>query len=179
MRGAVLAAAGLALILARSAAAHVTVQPTAIEAGEQTLTFSVPNEYFAPQGSARIGGVTIEVPRGVRIGELQTKAGWTSARRGRNATWSGGTIRYGEYDTFGLEVDVPADVHELVFRALERFDVPRHHVEVYPVRLALEATKPSSRRNGLAIAALIVAVAAAVLAAGAFFMGLARWLRGA
>jgi hypothetical protein len=176
LRIAVLLLAGLTLLLPASAFAHVTVTPTRVDAGERLLTFVVPNELFEAGRASRITTVAIEAPRGVRVGQVQAKGGWTSTIRGRTATWTGGSINFGHYDTFGLLVEVPRGPG-LIFRALERFKSPRGHVERYPVPLSVDVaavSAPGSR--GLAIASLIVAVGASALALGAFFMGLRYWL---
>ena len=166
-------------MLARPAFAHVTVTPGRIEAGESTLTFTVPNEFGGTSMPSRIAEVMIEAPSGVRLGSAQAKAGWTTALRGRRAIWSRGAIPYGRYDTFGLEVEVPGAASDLVFRATESFSVPRHHIERYPVPVAIGAAQTTKSGHGLAVAALLVALTAAGIAAASLFFALARWLRGA
>ena len=168
-----------ALVLAGPAFAHVTVTPARIEAGERTLTFTVPNEFGGASTPARIAEVTIEAPPGVRVGSAQAKAGWTTAIRGRKAIWSRGAIPYRSYDTFGLDVEVPDAGSDLVFRATESFSVPRHHIERYPVPVAIGATRSTKSGHGLAVAALLVALTAAGIAAASLFFALAHWLRGA
>jgi hypothetical protein len=179
LKRALLAAFGLALAVPAAASAHVTVRPTRVETGEQTLEFTVPNEYFGPQSRSRVDEVVIKAPRGARIGQLQTKPGWSGTKSGQTATWTGGEIVYGRYDTFGLEVDVREGVSTLGFEVIERFAGPGSHSERYPVRLPVGASSSGSNGKGLAIAALIVALGAAGLAVAGFFLGLARWLRGA
>jgi uncharacterized protein YcnI len=170
--------AAAALAVAGPARAHVSVHPARVEPGEQTLDFTVPNEYFSEQGISLVDKVVIEVPAGVTVGESEIKPAWTSVRDGRSTSWSGGPIPYGKYETFGLEAEIPKGARELVFEASEYFAFPHGRVERYPVRLSVGA-RSSSGGHGLAVAALIVALAAAVLAAAAFFLGLGRWLRGA
>ena len=172
------ATAAAALALPPLAVAHVSVSPARVEAGEQTLTFTVPNEFGGAEGRSRIDKVIIEAPAGASLGNAQEKAGWTTFVRGRTATWSGGAIRYRHYETFGLEVEVPGGSSDLVFRATESFAVPRH-VERYPVSVSLGDEPSSKSDHDLAITALAVALAAAGLAAASLFFALARWLRGA
>lgn len=172
------AAAAGALVVPFPAFAHVTVAPTRVEAGERTLVFTVPNEFGGASGRSRIDEVVIAAPAGVRLGNVEAKAGWTTVVRGRTATWSGGAIRYRRYDTFGVDVEVPNAESDLVFRATERFAVPRH-VERYPVSLSLGAEPSSTGDHDLAITAFVVALGAAVLAAAILFFTIARWLRGA
>jgi uncharacterized protein len=172
------AAAAGALALPLPAFAHVTVSPSRVEAGERTLTFTVPNEFVGAEGRSRIDKVVIEAPAGVALGNVQAKPGWTAVVHGRTATWSGGSIRFRRYDTFGLDVEMPDLASDLVFRATEGFAVPRH-VERYPVSVSLGAEPSSKGDHDLAITAFVVALAAAGLAAASFFFAIARWLRGA
>jgi uncharacterized protein YcnI len=178
LKRALAASVAAALAAAAPALAHVSVQPARTEPGEQTLEFVVPNEYFDERMPSQIAEVVIEAPRGVTVGAAQAKPGWTSRRRGRTTTWSGGSIRYGQYELFGLEAELPADDPNVVFDATERFASPRGRAERYPVRLAIGSGTQGSDSHGLAVAALGVAAAAVVLAGAAFFLGLARWLRG-
>ena len=173
-----IAAATGALVLPFSAFAHVTVAPARVEPGERTLVFTVPNEFGGARGRSRIDEVVIEAPAGVRLGNAEAKAGWTIVVHGQTATWRGGAIGYRRYGTFGVDVEVSSAASDLVFRATERFGVPRH-VERYPVPISLGSPPSSNSDHELALAALLVALAAAGLAAASLFVGLARWLRGA
>jgi uncharacterized protein YcnI len=170
-------AAAVALTLPSLAAAHVTVSPTHTEPGERTLIFTVPNERFDPEHPAGIDRVTITTPRGVGIGQTQAKPGWKTSQRGRTVSWSGGSIGYGRYDTFGIEVEVPGGSEQLRFAATERFGSQPSRVERFPV-VVVAPPRTSSGAHGLAVAALVVAVGASVIAAAGLFVGLAHWLRG-
>src|SRR5262249_12453822 len=70
------AAAAGALVVPFPAFAHVTVAPTRVEAGERTLVFTVPNEFGGASGRSRIDEVVIAAPAGVRLGNVEAKAGW-------------------------------------------------------------------------------------------------------
>jgi uncharacterized protein YcnI len=161
------------------AAAHVTVSPARTSPGERTLVFTVPNERFDAQRPFRIGGVTITVPPGVRISQVQAKPGWKTSLRGRTASWAGGSIEYRRYDTFAINVDVPGAAGELQFQAAERFTGPSSVTDRFPVVVAVTGDGGSSSTHDLAVTALIVAASAAFLALVGFFLALARWLRGA
>jgi hypothetical protein len=172
------AAAVVVLILTPPANAHVTVAPARVAPGERTLSFTVPNELFAPGRRSSIDAVVVKAPTDVRLGNSEARAGWRTAVAGRTVTWSGGSIPYGQYETFGLEVEVPGGVSQLRFEATERYATPRSHVERYAVLVPVSA--PTARpddSHGLAIASLVIAIAAAVLAAAGFFVALSRWLR--
>jgi uncharacterized protein YcnI len=174
------ALAGAVVVLAwpALAAAHVTVSPARTRPGERTLVFAVPNERFDAQRPFRIGGVTITAPPGVRISQVQAKPGWKTSLRGGTASWAGGSIEYGRYETFGINVDVPGATGELRFQAVERFTTPSGVADRFPVVVAVTGDSGSSSTHGLAVTALIVAVSAAFLALVGFFLALARWLRG-
>ena len=182
MRGTWVCSVGLvalaALSVSRSASAHVSVSPGRATAGsEATLTFSVPNETFTAHAGSRIDRVVVVAPRSVKIGQAQAKPGWSALVRRRTAIWRGGSIPYGEYDTFGLVVEVPERRGRLVFHASEHFAFPRGHVEEFPVPLEVTAVQGARDSTGTAEAALAIATATAGLLLGAIvFLGLRRWL---
>ena len=157
----------------------MTVAPSRVGPGEHVLTFTVPNELFVEESVSRVDEVVVEAPRGVRIGQAEAKAGWAGTVRAGKAIWSKGSILHRQYETFGIEVEVPADARLLHFRVTERFAVPRGQLERFPVLVPVRQDSSSSNgAHGIAVAALIVAVAAAAVAATACFLMLARWLRG-
>ena len=167
-----------ALSASPSASSHVTVSPGRATAGsEATLTFSVPNETFTASGS-RIDRVVLVAPRSVKIAQAQAKPGWTALVRRRTAIWRGGSIPYGEYDTFGLVAEVPERHGRLVFHASEHFAFPRDRVEKFPVPLEVGTAVQGAPHTGdTAETALAIAVATAAFVLGAVvFLGLRRWL---
>jgi uncharacterized protein YcnI len=175
------AAAVIALAAARPVDAHITVSPgRATPGSEATLTFTVPNETFDPRRPTRIDAVTVVPPRGVRVGQAEAKPGWTMRVSGRGVSWSGGSILYGQYATFGLVVELPDRTASVSFRGEEHFAFPRRRVERFPVPLELHAsTAAAGDTSGVAEAALVIAVAAAAVLAGAgVFLGLRRWVLG-
>ena len=155
-----------------TASAHISVSPGQAKAGsETTLTFSVPDETFAEQGTSRIDRIVVIAPQSVKIGQARPKPGWTDFVRGRSATWRGGSIRAGKHDTFKLVVELPESKGSIVFHATEHFALPRGRVEEFPVPLDIE---PAAR--GTAVWVTIAAATAAALLGAIFFLGLRRWL---
>ena len=93
------------LVGAAAAAAHVEVTPPKVPAGvEVKLVFHVPAERKVPSVK-----LDVKLPAGLTGVRLQSKPGWTSAVRGGVATWSGGKIRPGKSERFGLKA-VPASI---------------------------------------------------------------------
>lgn len=126
----VLAAGGLAVILAVPAAAHVTVQPgEATQGGYTAFAFRVPNE--RPDA----GTVKIEVtlPADHPIGSVRTKpmTGWTAkvVKQGnavRTVTWTaqpGVRINPDEFQEFEVAAGpLPKDTDELVLPTKQSYD---------------------------------------------------------
>jgi hypothetical protein len=114
----------------------------------------------------------------VEIAQIQAKPGWSALVRSRTAIWQNGSISYGEYDTFGVVVQVPARRGRLVFHAIERFAFPRGRVDESPVPFEVGTAVQGARDSmGTAEAALAIAGATAALLLGAtVFLGLRHWL---
>lgn len=139
--------AGLGAILgaivlgASSAAAHVTVDPgTAPKgAGDQVLTFRVPNE----MDNADTTQVKIQLPQDHPIAAVDVLAmpGWTTKVESVHLatpiqtddgtitdvpsviTWTGGQIKPGEYGEFRvLAMGLPDDTDSLTFKTLQDYD---------------------------------------------------------
>src|SRR5919108_5495091 len=136
MRMAVLAAA-LALVLAPTAAAHVTVNPCEWEAGGfARFAVRVPNE----RDGADTTRVEMKLPDKVLSASFQPVEGWRRTVKMRrldppvevegervtekidSVTWSGGRIRPGEFQEFGISFQVPEEAgSELVFPAVQTY----------------------------------------------------------
>jgi periplasmic copper chaperone A len=117
------AVAAVGLVLAPSAAAHVTVNPNEVEAGSfSRFAIRVPNE--RPKASTT--KVVVRLPAGLEFVSFQPKPGWkrtttmakldqpvtseegeTITERIATVTWEGGSIAPGEFDEFGLSAKVP------------------------------------------------------------------------
>ena len=127
----------VALLLAPSAAAHVTLNPREWEAGAfARFAVRVPNE----RPNASTTKVTVQFPESVISASFQPVPGWKRTvkmaplaepieeegeqitERLASVTWSGGTIRPGEFQEFGVSFQVPETVgEELVFPSLQTY----------------------------------------------------------
>jgi uncharacterized protein YcnI len=130
------------------------------------LTFSAPNA----DDAVGISRVTITPPPGFVLDDGEAKPGWTQSRSGSSLTWSGGNIPRRQYATFGLRGTVPRSSGTIVFEVLVADRTGRS----IPYRVGLEVAGSSTDFGKPAI---VVAIAAAFLALGAFFVGLYVWLR--
>ena len=169
----VLAAAGaLALFVAPQAEAHVSVQPAQVEPGaDATLTFAVPNEI--PVG--RVVEVRIALGQGWSIDDAEAKPGAPPRidRERATARWPGLAIPPGTFETLAIRATAPAEDTRRPFTVVVlRRGAPNSN---YSTRVLVRGQ--SADRSGVAVAALVVAVATAVaLFASLLFVGLRRWL---
>ena len=127
-----------ALLLTPAAAAHVTIDPPEWEAaGFARFALRVPNE----RDNANTTRVTVQFPESVVSASFMPAPGWQrTVRMARLAepieeegeepiteriasvTWSGGTIRPGEFMEFGVSFQVPETTGEdLLFPSLQRY----------------------------------------------------------
>ena len=133
----VLVTAGGALLLAPTAAAHVTLNPRdAVADSFAKFDVRVPNE----RPTADTIGVTVRLPQGLTDVSFQAKPGWRRTvtmqklakpitvegeqvtERVATVSWSGGTIAPGEFDEFGISAHVPnTPGRVLVFPALQTY----------------------------------------------------------
>jgi uncharacterized protein YcnI len=132
---------GAIVLAATSASAHVTVDPgTAPKgAGDQVLTFRVPNE----MDNANTNQVKIQLPQDHPIAAVDVLAmpGWTTKVETVHLatpiktddgtvtdvpsviTWSGGQIKPGEYGEFRvLAMGLPNDTDSLTFKTVQGYD---------------------------------------------------------
>jgi periplasmic copper chaperone A len=129
--------AAVALVLAPSAAAHVTVNPDAVAADSfARFAIRVPTE----RENASTTKVTVRLPRGLFFVSFQPKPGWkrtiTTAKldppaevfgeqvteRVATVTWEGGRIAPGEFDEFGMSAKVPNAVGtKLTFPSVQTY----------------------------------------------------------
>jgi len=127
-----------ALALTPAAGAHVTLNPPEWEAGGfARFAVRVPNE----RDNANTTRVTVQFPESVISASFMPVPGWTrTVRMARLAepieeegeepiteriasvTWSGGSIRPGEFVEFGVSFQVPEGAgEELLFPSLQRY----------------------------------------------------------
>jgi uncharacterized protein YcnI len=171
-----LAAAAAALLLPPTAFAHVTVMPSIVEPGVQKLTLTVPNEFKVPGGRSVIKEIEIEASPRVAIRRLQPHGHWVGRKVGGAGVWSGGSIGFGDEQSFVLSIDVPDDRDELSFVLATHFGFPPQRTERFPLVVRI-ASAGSSGGTSVGVIVGIAVAAGAVLLAIAFV--LARWLRGA
>ena len=110
-------AAGASLIVATSAAAHVTLNPEKAPAESfSRFVLRVPTEEDVP--TVRL---SVQLPEGLEV-RFQPKEGWERTQSGRVVTWSGGEISPDEFDEFGLSFQVPNTPGEtLTFPATQTY----------------------------------------------------------
>ena len=132
---------GAIVMGASSASAHVTVDPgtTTKGAGDQVLTFRVPNE----MDNANTTQVKIQLPQDHPIAAVDVLAmpGWTTTVETVHLatpiktddgtvtdvpsviTWTGGQIKPGEYGEFRvLAMGLPDDTDSLTFKTVQGYD---------------------------------------------------------
>jgi uncharacterized protein YcnI len=129
--------AALALVLAPAASAHVTVNPREWEAGGfARFAVRVPNE----RDSADTTRVEMKLPDNVLSASFQPVEGWRRTVKMRQldppveiegeqvtekidtVTWTGGRVRPGEFQEFGVSFQVPEEPGtELVFPAVQTY----------------------------------------------------------
>jgi uncharacterized protein YcnI len=129
----------IALALVAPANAHVTLAPSVLAAGAiDELTFRCPNERPSAATTQLIVQLPEEYP--LRLVKVRPVPGWHATvtmrklakpihgRRGDisstvdTVTWSGGTIKPGEYQDFALLAGpMPRGVHQLAFKAVQTY----------------------------------------------------------
>src|SRR5262249_50378396 len=136
---AALAAATLMGLTATAAMAHVTVQPpTATGGGFATISFQVPNE----MDDANTTEVKVQLPQDKPFSSVSVmpKAGWTYTVDKANlttpvtdddgktvtdyvstVTWSGGSIKPGEFDDFTISVGTLPDSGTVSFPTIQTY----------------------------------------------------------
>jgi periplasmic copper chaperone A len=137
LRRAIASVAVVAVILPATAAAHVTLNPSEWEAGGfARFDVRVPNE----RGNADTTEVTVRFPDGLTFVSFQPKPGWKRTvemetlaepievfgeeitEQVASVTWSGGVIKPGEFDEFGVSFRVPETPGEsLIFPSLQTY----------------------------------------------------------
>ena len=142
--------ATLALLAAPAAAAHPSVVPTSVTAGQRgTVTFVAPND----ERQVRQTGFAVTVAPPLEIVAAEASdVGWRGIVRGSTATWSGCCIPPGGLASFTLELqaaDEPGDV---------RLEVRQLYADGGRVRWPLTLTVlPGPEESGSALTVLLVA----------------------
>jgi uncharacterized protein YcnI len=105
LRTAVIAAAtaAIGLVLAPAAGAHAEITPEKVPAGSaSTFVLSVEGEEDAPTVK-----VAMQLPAGMANVKPAPVRGWQANRAGRVITWTGGTIRQGDFGKFEITAQFP------------------------------------------------------------------------
>ena len=135
---AVLVAVAMSVAVAGSAGAHVTVNPQQATQGSYTkVAFRVPNER-PDSGTVKLE-VSFPTDRPITSVSVRPVSGWTvDVERTRlptpvrahgreisevvsKVTWTGGTIRPGEFEEFDVSVGPLPEAERLLFKALQTY----------------------------------------------------------
>jgi uncharacterized protein YcnI len=123
IRRALAAAAGLTLLLAAPAAAHIQVRPALAAPGDPVLfEMIVPNEK-----DAHTVEVTLQVPKDVLPFSFEDAPGWERTNQNgsdgsiETITWKGELAEDG-FATFSFLASTPEQEGELVWKALQTYD---------------------------------------------------------
>jgi uncharacterized protein YcnI len=181
-RGAAAPAAALvALALVPAAAGHGSIRPSAAAPGStEEFVFFVAN---ARDDSGMVG-FTVELPQGATLVEATARQpDWIVSSAAGRVEWRGGPIPARTFDTFALLATLPDRQGTADFVGTEIYeDGPGPPFRLGVVLAGTSAGAAADVRDEgartLGKAALFVSIAALVLAAAGFFLGLARWLRG-
>ena len=139
--------------------------------------FTVPNE--TDTGIANRFEVIL--PPGVEAEATQAKPGWNLTRDHGHVVWSGGAIRPGQFEQFGISGSAPRSGASVRFLVRESFaNGPTY---AYRPTLRLTSAEPARGRDSgarsIARWALALAVVGLAVAVATFFLVLVLWLRGA
>jgi hypothetical protein len=179
------AAAGFAvaaLAVAPSALGHGSVRPTVTPPGStREFTFLIANG----RDDAGMVGFSMELPAGASLDDVTARQPeWIASSSGRRVEWRGGPIPARAFESFTLRASMPDREGTASFVGRELFDDGPGPPFRLDVVLAGgggatgdgEATDEGARTLGKA--ALFISIAALILAAAGFLLGLGRWLRG-
>ncbi len=101
-----------------TALAHVVVKPDSVGVAKyQTFTVSVPNEKDIPTVS-----IKLILPDSLESATPTVKPGWKIEVKGKEVTWSGGSIPAGQRDDFSFSTKVPAEPTELAWKAYQTYE---------------------------------------------------------
>ena len=108
--------AGLLLLLAGPASAHVEVGPdTAVAGSTTTLTFS----FHHGKDGAATTALQVQLPDGASVVSVPAVAGWTSSVTDGVVSWTGGRVPDGTEAEFPIEVRLPATAGTALFPTIQ------------------------------------------------------------
>jgi Domain of unkown function (DUF1775) len=108
-----------AFAMAQRAEAHVTPEPSFVEADARTtVAFETPNER-APHATTSL---VIEAPDGVELSAADAPEGWRLELAGGRARWTGGRIGGTRAVAFPIFVTARTRAGTVTFRAIQGYD---------------------------------------------------------
>jgi uncharacterized protein YcnI len=111
------AAAGLVLLVAAPAAAHVEPDPSRVKPGKEvTVTFTA--EHGCDESPTT--GMTFRVPKGITDAVGVEQDGFTATTEGRTVEFSGGSFPGDEEAPFEIAFTAPDEKGQLVWKAVQR-----------------------------------------------------------
>jgi hypothetical protein len=142
-----------ALAIAAPVAAHVTVTPPFVPAGDTaTLSLTGPNERSEP-----MTGFAVTVTGEFRIVHAHPASGWDSSVQGSTATWTGGRVESGAESTFKFELEAPAEPGTGQLEAVQRYS--DGDVVTWDVGLTVTPEPGASSQNlGWALVTAVIGV---------------------
>ena len=116
--------------LAAPAFAHEEITPTTIPTGQPAfLSLTAANE-----SSSDLVKIVLKTPANLGLGAAtRSPVGWSGTAGGNTATWTGGALKPGTFETFGFEVEGPDQPGTLTFTVTSTFANGRtdeHEVEI-------------------------------------------------
>ncbi len=160
-----------ALVAAAPAAAHVTMTPPFLAAGETaTLSLTGPNERDAP-----MTGFQVTAPPAFRILHVHSAQGWESGVMGSTATWSGRSLAPGSEASFTLHVEVPDEPGPAVFAAAQLY--PGGAAVHWRVPFTITPSTESPSQNPAWVVGIVAVMLLAITVAGVVLLRRRRSLQ--
>jgi uncharacterized protein YcnI len=105
-------------VLASPAGAHVTVDPTFVEANvPKAVALDVPNERSDP-----MTGLTLRLPGSVELVEAGAPEGWTVSTRAGRVRWTGGKVGFGLTERFPVTLRARGPAGTIRLHAVQLYD---------------------------------------------------------
>jgi hypothetical protein len=166
------------LAWAAPAVAHEEITPSTFPTGKPTFfALSAANEK-----TVDLTRISVAAPPGVPFGTTTREpSGWTPQKSDTEITWSGGKVAPDNFEQWGFEIEAADQPGALTYKVTMSFaDGASQDAEVVVNAVApgatslAPATKAAASSDGLAVAALIVALLGGLLAGVALVVGLRR-----
>jgi uncharacterized protein YcnI len=160
----------LALVVVPAAAGHGTLSPATAEAGStQDFELTVPGDRL----DADIVGVALRVADGAEIVSAEAEQPlWSVSWDDDGVTWEGGPIDRGGAGTFRFTARMPSEPGFAEFSLVETYDDGVAAPFPLPVAVAGGDVAGGSSSDGMALAALLVAIVALIASTAALALSL-------